>query len=601
MRLLGAIVVALALLVGTSARADGDGPFGISGVALPPGGAFEAAAWRRNGKQILTIDENNMLLFWDAASRRLIDTMTLGTLPPRPTGSGAPRRVTLRISPDSMFAAVTVLPSGRPAVTLLVDLVAEKVTETIDRPALFWIPTGVVAGPHAGCTVACDFAVIDPRTTHDSALGIGFGDGRVVAAMPDGSRFVSVVAVGGRQELVVWTTTTWTPLVHVPLASDVVVEVGFDQDGSHAFARQATPQVVVVGVADGRVETSSLPPQAAGMAFATDVDRRRVMTPLGPIPFDSNKMSARMDFFTFYAADPRYGAIYTFNDGLAAAIGARPAAPNAFPWQVELQYRAPPGSGFSPLVLHNCGGSLIRAGWVLTATHCFLTADNLLRSDAEAQAHTVVRAGSTELDAEMKNFDVVGVYIRRCTQTASNDCFHDYDPAAQPPVPPLNDITLLRIVPHVEPVVGRSFTLQAVPTGQIKPIRLPAPSVDIRPPSPVTMTGWGATSVGNAQERVMSASLNRIDITVMPREVCSRRHGFGPLAPTLICAGSADDAQLACKGDSGGPLVADVAKRPVLVGIVSWGNCTGGPAIYTSVAAFVPWINATIAAAEAHR
>ncbi len=597
MRWLAIVIVALGLSAADAVRAQDNRPFGITGFALPVANGTVAAAWRHDGKQVVTVDDGNALLFWDAASGRLIDTMMLDGLPPRRAGG----RVDLRLSPDGALAAVSGLTSGTSSTTLIVDLVAQKTTATLDRAALFWTPAGLVAGPRAECGETCDFALIDPGTARATSVGIGFGDGRIVAASADGSRFATIVANAGGQALAVWSTATWTPVARAPLPAGEVFDVGFDRAGTRAFARQ-DGRIVVLDLADGKTATSPLTIQASGSVWATDLDNRRVMTVVGPVQFDAKLMVVTMGRLTFYTADPRYGAIYGFNTGAAAIIGGKPAAANAFPWQVELQYRAPPGGGYSPLVLHNCGGSLIRSGWVLTATHCFLTADNVLRSDTEAKAHTVVRAGSTELDGVMTDFDVTDIFIRRCAARGKDECFHDYDPAGRPPTPPIDDITLLRIVPHVEPNVAHSYTLQKTPAGMIRPIRLPAAGSDVAPPRPVTMTGWGATSAMGGQQRVMSASLNRADLAVVPREACSSHHGFGPLSPTLICAGSADDAQLACKGDSGGPLVTDIdTKKPELVGIVSWGSCNGGPAVYTRVAAFVPWIKATIAAAEAHR
>ena len=591
-------VAVIGLLAVDVAAMPVEHPFGINGFALPGGSSTVAAAWRRD-TQVLTIDSHNTLLFWDTPSHRLIDSITIGELPTSSSGSESTRRVGLRVSPDGRRAAVTVRSIDCSTTTALIDLVAHKVTATLDRPALFWSPAGLVAGPRAGCTAACDFAVIEPQNGQAIPVGIGFGDGDVVAAVPDGSRFATVVQGDGRRDFVVWSTATWTAIARTSLSADALFEIGFDHAGNRAFARQST-QVTALSVPDGAVSTSALASRLAAKAFASDLDTQQMMTAKGPVAFTQSFEVARSGGFKFYSPDPR-GAIFDYDDGASAAIGALPAKPNAFPWQVELQYRAPPDSYFSAVTLHNCGGSLIRPGWVVTATHCFLTADNLLRSDEEAREHTVVRAGSVELDRGMTSFDVVGVYMRRCSTAASTGCFRDYDPDGRPPSPPRDDITLLHIVPHGEAAVRRTFTSQPAGVGEIRPIRLPAAKSEVVAPRPVTMTGWGATSAANAQDHTMSPLLNRIDITVMPRAACSSHHGFGPLSTGVICAGSANDAQLACKGDSGGPLVADIDTKPVLVGIVSWGSCNGGPAVYTNVAAFVPWINATIAAAEARR
>uniref|UniRef100_A0A8C9AAQ1 Peptidase S1 domain-containing protein n=1 Tax=Prolemur simus TaxID=1328070 RepID=A0A8C9AAQ1_PROSS len=64
----------------------------------------------------------------------------------------------------------------------------------------------------------------------------------------------------------------------------------------------------------------------------------------------------------------------------------------------------------------------------------------------------------------------------------------------------------------------------------------------------------------------------------------------------MLCAGSKQDGQGACKGDSGGPLVCD----GVLQGIVSMGMfpCTPfmKPNLYTQVCVFFHWIQQTIRA-----
>ena len=622
-RIVVALMLALVGLAAPAAASFSPNP-SLPGISLPEPGA-RAVAWRHHGAQLLTL-ETNGIIFWDAKTFRVLNTLPLDGLPTPPVDGTPPpeREYTLRLSPDDRFAAVTVR-SPETLTTLVVDLSSEQILATLDRPALFWNAAGLVAGPHAGCAAACDFATIDPATRAETPFGTGFGDGRLIATTGDGMHFATIVTSAAGSQLAVWSAADGRPVAKLRLPSDTVDEIGFDDSGARAFARQGVARINLVRVADGqalpeipliepndpatgRPRETPLPLAAFGEPILhTDIDRGTLIAGDGSHTFAGLGRTSHshppLAGVRFYAVDPHYGAVYLWENGAAASVGAIPAKPNVYPWQVELQYSVPPNSSLSQTQRHNCGGSLIKPGWVLTASHCFLV-ENGLRSDANAKERTVVRAGSTELDGEMAVYDVTEVHIRRCPEAGVDGCFRDADGTATPPTPPLNDITLLRIKPHVEPrpAIAPGYTSRKPNVGKIAPIRLAAANAEPAVNLPVKMTGWGATSAEDGLRHVSSPSLNVIDVVVMPREVCSAQHGFGPLRPTHICAGSRDDKQLACNGDSGGPLVAGLDRNnPVLVGIVSWGSCTGGAAIYTNVAAYVPWIKATIAAAEGHK
>uniref|UniRef100_A0A8C0B7N9 Transmembrane serine protease 4 n=1 Tax=Buteo japonicus TaxID=224669 RepID=A0A8C0B7N9_9AVES len=73
-------------------------------------------------------------------------------------------------------------------------------------------------------------------------------------------------------------------------------------------------------------------------------------------------------------------------------LGGSPAAIEAWPWQVSLQYRKE----------HICGGSIIDPSWILTAAHCF----NLpCVSQVRCGTHLTARVPSTLQQAEVKLID----------------------------------------------------------------------------------------------------------------------------------------------------------------------------------------------------
>ncbi len=54
----------------------------------------------------------------------------------------------------------------------------------------------------------------------------------------------------------------------------------------------------------------------------------------------------------------------TIYGGSDRMVGGETVVPNSWPWQVSLQ------STWSEPNGHYCGGTLLNAQWVLTATHC---------------------------------------------------------------------------------------------------------------------------------------------------------------------------------------------------------------------------------------
>ncbi|CAK1587428.1 unnamed protein product [Parnassius mnemosyne] len=122
-----------------------------------------------------------------------------------------------------------------------------------------------------------------------------------------------------------------------------------------------------------------------------------------------------------------------------------------------------------------------------------------------------------------------------------------------------------------------------------------------------TVTGWGTTAF---RRNKVSDVLQKVTLQKFSDEECYRSYAPGTPgmrhmkdgynSTTQICYGDWHAAKDSCNGDSGGPVQ---VKHPEIycmysvLGITSWGKqCgyPGQPAIYTRVAAYVPWIEGIV-------
>lgn len=224
-------------------------------------------------------------------------------------------------------------------------------------------------------------------------------------------------------------------------------------------------------------------------------------------------------------------------------IGGREATPGAWPWQAALIYD--PNNGRSQF----CGGSLIDAGWVLTAAHCV--------QEWNAATTLYVLVGRHDLSS---NDGTVAAVSRIVIHPDYNDGTSD------------SDVALLQLA---SPINGTTVSLTPV---------------SFATSDAATVVGWGTTVEG-----VSSSSpdrLRQVEVPIVSTEACQASYRGG-ITATMLCAGrgGADS----CQGDSGGPLMIP-SRAPngwTQIGVVSWGIGCGRnefPGVYARLSLFVDWI-----------
>jgi secreted trypsin-like serine protease len=259
---------------------------------------------------------------------------------------------------------------------------------------------------------------------------------------------------------------------------------------------------------------------------------------------------------------------------VVAITGGRLALAGEAPWQALLWRPAQMNQrALTANERVECGGALIREGWILTAAHCVIDAK---RRPLLTSGHQF-RLGV--LDA--REPDGISYGIRR---VFAHPRYHEASRTFDIALVELETRRRLRVgTPHLV----RSILFEGTTISQ----RMPQAG------APVYVFGWGRTAFGgNTSTRLKAAKLALEDAA----QCESRNRLSGFLQGSILCAKAADRSQ-ACDGDSGGPLVS-YDGRPTVIGVVSAGvECgrTGVATRYTRVAKVLDWIDGVLAGREA--
>jgi hypothetical protein len=231
------------------------------------------------------------------------------------------------------------------------------------------------------------------------------------------------------------------------------------------------------------------------------------------------------------------------------------------PWQVALL-----STRLS--MLQFCGGSIVNAQWVVTAAHCVWNQWFLDSPDG-----LEILAGEARLTASPASVKVSAIITHP-----------DYVPATY-----ANDVALVKLA---APLPLNGTTMAA--------IGLPAQDPAIWPArgTRAFISGWGNTSTtSNAYPSDLQGAF--VDVLTSPTTAsCGEYAADEYFVAQMLCAGMVvNPITDTCQGDSGGPLAVEVAGRPTLAGITSWGQgCAepGYPGVYTRVTSYLGWIQTVI-------
>ncbi|CAC5380542.1 LRP1B [Mytilus coruscus] len=235
-------------------------------------------------------------------------------------------------------------------------------------------------------------------------------------------------------------------------------------------------------------------------------------------------------------------------------VGGCKAIPHSWPWVVQLLLRYDKNSNFT----HECGGAILNSRFVITATHCFLSENDIKQWQIRAGSHYKGRSESSNQ-----------IRLIKKKTPLFNPTSNILD----------RDITILEVK---TPFVFNTH---------VRPVCLPERHP--RKGDKCAVVGWGTTK-GTGHDDILKQTPMPIEDT----QTCNNTSNLkGDITDYMFCGGFKEGKNDACQGDSGGPLMCVDGDKYRLQGIVSWGiDCAKPnlPGVYADVFKVLAWIKTVI-------
>ncbi|RUS71801.1 hypothetical protein EGW08_020437 [Elysia chlorotica] len=234
------------------------------------------------------------------------------------------------------------------------------------------------------------------------------------------------------------------------------------------------------------------------------------------------------------------------------------------PWQARL-VSYDPVTAWSD---HKGGATVLSEFWVLTAAHCIGSQEDVF--------YLRVVVGDNDRwtwEEGEQVFDVAQVIKHKRYK-------HKWD----------YDIALVRVTPQN----GRGIVFNQY----VQPACLPQANSAYSPGLNCSISGWGATTTSSSASTELRAATVPLVATRICQNLVNRYDNVRIFSKRrMICAGypivqGVDSSE----GDSGGPLICPTDGQHTVVGVTAFGLKPFGqnPGVYSSVQAYLPWINKTI-------